>query len=176
MNSLCTCCKRKHGPRGVHYRGSCCFPSPPNRIGGPVRGGLHALLGSLARLDASSLPVVLGLCFWPAVRPAHKYGSQETQNRGGRVPLSHHPYIIRRAARLWARTNFVCILRDRWSLGPRVHLFSCILGGKWINSYGANECTVRGGGGGFHKNRLVRMRALPRRTRSENMQTWISKD
>ena len=77
-------------PRGVHYRGSCCLPSPPNRIGGTVRGGLHALLVPGLCLQSS---VVLELCFWPAVRPAHKYGSRETQNRGGHVPLRHHPYI-----------------------------------------------------------------------------------
>lgn len=56
------------------------IPAEPNRR--PRAGGLHALLGSLARADAPRLPVVLELCFSPAVRAAHKYGSQETRNEG----------------------------------------------------------------------------------------------
>lgn len=51
VNCLCTCCKRKHKPPGVHYRGSCCFPSPPNRIGGPARlEGVACLVGQFGFL------------------------------------------------------------------------------------------------------------------------------
>lgn len=65
----------------------------PNRR--PWAGGWHALLGSLAQADAPWLPVVLELCFSPAVRAAHKYGSYETGNEGwgeGCSPQSSLPH------------------------------------------------------------------------------------
>lgn len=132
MNCLCTCCKRKHRPRGVHYQGSCCFPSSPNRIDGPgQKGGVACLAGQLGSGWCPGLPVVLELCFSAAVRAAHKYGSQETRNEGGRVLLSHHSYIIRRTACLWWCVD--CPPRKRW-----VHLFWWILKMK-INA--AKWCT-----------------------------------
>lgn len=90
MNCLCTCCKRKQGPWGFIIRDHVAFHPRRTESVAPCVGDC---IPCWARVDASSLPVVLELCFRPAVRPAHKYGSQETQNRGGRVPLSHHPYI-----------------------------------------------------------------------------------
>lgn len=95
-----------------------------------ARGDCMPRWGSLAQTDAPRLPVVLELCFSPAVRAAHKYGSQETSKWGGHVLLSHHPYIIRRTACLWVCTNLVCILQERQPLGLWVHLFSRILKNK----------------------------------------------
>lgn len=94
MNCLCTCCKRKQ-PLGVHYQGSCCFPSSQTEWTAPV-GDIACLVGQQGlRPMHPVLPVVLELCFSAAVRSAHKYGSQETRSRGGRVLLSHHSYIMK---------------------------------------------------------------------------------
>lgn len=137
MNRLCTCCKRKHGPRGFIIEDHVAFHS---RRTESVASCVGDCMPCWARVDASSLPVVLELCFQPAVRPAHKYGSRERQNRGGRVPLSHH----------------LC-KEDSMSLGahePRLYSLGLLLTGamgapvflhsgrkKWINSSGAMRAT-----------------------------------
>lgn len=91
------------------------LPFPAEPILRPWAVGLHAMLGSLAQADASKLPVVLELCFSPAVRAAHKYGSLESWNEG-LCSFSHHPHIIRRTTCLWVSTHLICGLHPEMTI------------------------------------------------------------
>lgn len=95
-------------PPGVHYQGSCCFPSPPNRIDGPgawAERGIGCLVAVWLRLMswacccfralflASCLGIVQG---WPLCSHVFLGGLR------GYVPLSHLSFIMRRrTACLW---------------------------------------------------------------------------
>lgn len=136
MNCLCTCCKRKRKPPGgfiIEDR----VASRPRRteFAAPGRRGIACLVGAVwLGGDASVLPVVLELCFSPAVRAAHKYGSEGEQGPGGggRVLLSHHSCIIRRTACLRVSTHLVCALQPRWpALLLWMHLF--FLHSEWCD-------------------------------------------
>lgn len=104
------------------------IPAEPNRRPWSWPGGIACLVGQFGSGWCPRLPVVLELCFSPAVRAAHKYGSQETPEWGGRVLLSHHSYIIWRTACLWVctHTSFAVSRRDDHQ-GLWMHLFPCIL-------------------------------------------------
>lgn len=123
MNCLCTCCKRKHKPLGVHYRGSCCFPSSPNRIDGPGQGdGMPCWafwLGLMPWASCCFRALFLTSCQGSA--QIWLTGEQEQEKRGvmgrwggggsGVALLSHHSHIIRRTACLQMCTNLICGLQ-----------------------------------------------------------------